>query len=59
MTVREFAELLADVNPAKLDLGFGGDDSELYVETVTPYLRLLIDWIEVEEQSCPTDDIPF
>lgn len=58
LTVREFAELLADVDPNRLDLGYG-PDSYLYDQEVRPYLRLLIDWIEVEDTSYLDDDVPF
>lgn len=58
LTVREFAELLADIDPNKLDRGYG-PNADLYDQEVNPYLRLLIDWIEVEEPSYLDDDIPF
>lgn len=59
LTLREFAELLADVDPNKLSRGYAPDDC-LYDQEVNPYLMLLIDWIEVEDLTPPNDDdIPF
>ena len=59
MTVKEFAELLADVDPNKFD-GYGYAESNFYAEEVEPYLSMIINWIEVQDITPPVDDdIPF
>lgn len=60
LTVKEFAELLADVNPRKIgeydDVG-----NAIYFEEVSPVIQLIINWIEEQDLTPPEDDddIPF
>lgn len=59
LTVKEFAELLADIDPRKID-GYNDAESSLYAEEVEPVLSMLIDWIEVQNVTpSKYDDIPF
>ncbi len=54
-TILEFAELMANVDKTKLDLGDPVQE-EFYWSKVTPHLRLIVDWLDAEEEG---DDIPF
>ena len=59
LTVKEFAELLADIDPSKIDV-YDNVEQAIYSQEVEPYLRMIIDWIEVQDITPPVDDdIPF
>lgn len=59
LTVKEFAELLADVDPSKID-GYNSAEAAIYAEEVEPYISMIINWIEVQDLTSPEDDdIPF
>lgn len=60
LSVKEFADLLADFDSLKI-----GDYDEaghaIYFEEVRPVIKLIVDWIEVQDLTPPADDddIPF
>ena len=57
--MKEFAELLTDVDPSKID-GYNNVEAAIYAEEVEPYIRMIINWIEVQDLTSPEDDdIPF
>ena len=64
-TIREFAEFLADCDPAKvLNSDSWGNvyyDNSEYQERVEPWVRLLIDLVREQQVQVrdESDDIPF